>query len=125
MALSSYGIDLEALRTALTQASVNAAKGSFDGPRQSFEIDANDQLVTSDDYRRVVVAFRNGAPVMLPDVALIKNGVENDKQAAWMNETPAVVLNVQRQPGANTISVVQRVKQLLPSSRPRSRPVSR
>ena len=114
MALSSYGIDLEALRTALTQASVNAAKGSFDGPRQSFEIDANDQLVTSDDYRRVVVAFRNGAPVMLPDVALIKNGVENDKQAAWMNETPAVVLNVQRQPGANTISVVQRVKQLLP-----------
>ncbi|MGA7122639.1 MAG: efflux RND transporter permease subunit [Polyangiaceae bacterium] len=114
MALSSYGIDLEALRTALTQASVNAAKGSFDGPRQSFQIDANDQLVTSDDYRRVVVAFRNGAPVMLPDVALIKNGVENDKQAAWMNETPAVVLNVQRQPGANTISVVQRVKQLLP-----------
>ncbi len=114
MALSSYGIDLEALRTAVTQASVNAAKWSFDGLRQSFQIDANDQLVTSDDYRRVVVAYRNGAPVMLPDVARIENGVENDRQAAWMNETPAVILNVQRQPGANTISVVERVKQLLP-----------
>ena len=113
-ALSSYGINLEDLRTALTQASVNAAKGNFDGPRQDYQIDANDQLVTSDDYRSVVVAYRNGAPVMLPDVARIVNGVENNNQAAWMNQTPAVILNVQRQPGANTISVVKSIKALLP-----------
>jgi multidrug efflux pump len=113
-ALSSYGINLEDLRTALTQASVNAAKGNFDGPRQDYQIDANDQLVTSDDYRKVVVAYRNGAPVMLTDVAQIVNGVENNRQAAWMNQTPAVILNVQRQPGANTISVVKSIKQLLP-----------
>jgi multidrug efflux pump len=113
-ALSSYGINLEDLRTALTQASVNAAKGNFDGPRQDYQIDANDQLVTSDDYRKVVVAYRNGAPVMLTDVAQIVNGVENSNQAAWMNQTPAVILNVQRQPGANTISVVKSIKALLP-----------
>jgi multidrug efflux pump len=93
---------------------VNAAKGNFDGPRQDYQIDANDQLVTSDDYRSVVVAYRNGAPVMLTDVARIVNGVENNNQAAWMNQTPAVILNVQRQPGANTISVVKSIKQLLP-----------
>jgi multidrug efflux pump len=113
-ALSSYGINMEDLRTALTQASVNAAKGNFDGPRQDYQIDANDQLVTSDDYRKVVVAYRNGAPVMLTDVASIVNGVENNNQAAWMNQTPAVILNVQRQPGANTIAVVKSIKQLLP-----------
>ena len=113
-ALSSYGINLEDLRTALTQASVNAAKGNFDGPRQDYQIDANDQLVTSDDYRNVVVAYRDGAPVMLTDVARIVNGVENNRQAAWMNQTPAVILNVQRQPGANTISVVKSIKQLMP-----------
>ena len=112
--MSSYGINLEDLRTALTQASVNAAKGNFDGPRQDYQIDANDQLVTSDDYRNVVVAYRNGAPVMLTDVARVVDGVENNKQAAWMNLTPAVIVNVQRQPGANTISVVKSIKQLLP-----------
>jgi multidrug efflux pump len=113
-ALSSYGINMEDLRSALTQASVNAAKGNFDGPRQDYQIDANDQLVTSDDYKKVVVAYRNGAPVMLTDVANVVNGVENNNQAAWMNQTPAVILNVQRQPGANTISVVKSIKQLLP-----------
>jgi multidrug efflux pump len=113
-ALSSYGINMEDLRTALTNASVNAAKGNFDGPRQDYQIDANDQLITSDDYRKVVVAYRNGAPVMLTDVANVVNGVENNNQAAWMNQTPAVILNVQRQPGANTISVVKGIKQLLP-----------
>ena len=113
-ALSSYGINMEDLRTALTAASVNAAKGNFDGPRQDYQIDANDQLVTTDDYRSVVVAYRNGAPVMLPDVASIVNGVENNNQAAWMNQTPAVILNVQRQPGANTIAVVKSIKNLLP-----------
>jgi multidrug efflux pump len=113
-ALSSYGINLEDLRTAVTQSSVNAAKGNFDGDRQDYQIDANDQLVTSQDYRNVVVAFRNGAPVMLTDVAKIVDGVENTSQAAWMNKTPAVIVNVQRQPGGNTISVVNRIKQLLP-----------
>src|ERR1700688_1340629 len=113
-ALSSYGINLEDLRTAVTQSSVNAAKGNFDGNRQDYQIDANDQLVTSKDYRNVVVAFRNGAPVMLTDVAKIVDGVENTNPAAWRNKTPAVILNVQRQPGGNTISVVKRIKGLLP-----------
>jgi multidrug efflux pump len=113
-ALSSYGINMEDLRTAVTQSSVNAAKGNFDGPRQDYQIDANDQLVTSTDYRKVVVAYRNGAPVMLTDVANIVDGVENKNQAAWMNKTPAVIVNVQRQPGGNTISVVKRIKALLP-----------
>jgi multidrug efflux pump len=113
-ALSSYGINLEDLRTAITQASVNAAKGNFDGNRQDYQIDANDQLITSNDYRSVMVAYRNGAPVMLTDVAKIVDGVENNNQAAWMNKTPAVIVNVQRQPGGNTISVVNRIKALLP-----------
>src|ERR1700676_2439053 len=114
VALSSYGINMEDLRTALTQASVNAAKGNFDGPRQDYQIDSNDQLVSSADYRSVIVAYRNGAPVMLTDLAKVVDDVENEKQAAWMNQTPAVILNVQRQPGANTISVVKSIKALLP-----------
>ena len=113
-ALSSYGIDLENLRTALTQNSVNAAKGNFDGPRQDYQIDANDQLVTAKDYEGVIVAFRNGAPVYLTDVAQVVDGIENNSQAAWWNQTPAVILNVQRQPGGNTISVVKSIKALLP-----------
>jgi multidrug efflux pump len=113
-ALSSYGLNLEDLRTALTQTSVNAAKGNFDGPHQDYQINANDQLVTSDDYRKVVVAYRNGAPVMLNDVAKVVDGIENNKQAAWMNETPAVIVNIQRQPGANTINVVKAIKAILP-----------
>jgi multidrug efflux pump len=114
-ALSSYGINMEDLRTALVQASVNAAKGNFDGPRQDYQIDANDQLISSDDYKKVVVAYRNGAPVMLTDVARIVDGVENNTQAAWMNQTPAVIVNVQRQPGANTINVVDSIKNVLPA----------
>ena len=113
-ALSSYGLNLEDLRTALTSTSVNAAKGNFDGPHQDYQINANDQLVTSDDYRKIVVAYRNGAPVMLRDVANVVDGVENNKQAAWMDKTPAVILNIQRQPGANTISVVKAIKAVLP-----------
>ena len=112
--LQSYGIDMEAVRTALVAASVNQAKGNFDGPRQDYQIDANDQLVTSADYKDVVVAYRNNAPVFLHDVANVVNGVENTKQAAWMNQTPAVILNVQRQPGANTISVVKSIQLLMP-----------
>jgi multidrug efflux pump len=113
-ALSSYGLNLEDLRTALAQSSVNAAKGSFDGPHQDYQINANDQLVTSDDYRKAVVAYRNGAPIMLRDVAQVVDSIENNRQAAWMNETPAVILNIQRQPGANTISVVKAIKAILP-----------
>ena len=114
VALSSYGINLEDLRTALIQASSNAAKGNFDGPRQNYQIDSNDQLISSADYRSVVVAYRNGAPIMVTDVAEVVDGIENNHQAAWMNETPAVILNVQRQPGANTIDVVKSIKKLLP-----------
>ena len=112
--LSSYGINLEDVRTALTQTSVNAAKGNFDGPRQDYQIDANDQITDANDYYRVVVAYRNGAPVFLKDVASVVNGVENAQLAAWMNSTPAVVLNIQRQPGANTIDVVKSIKKILP-----------
>ncbi|MHB1674921.1 MAG: efflux RND transporter permease subunit [Acidobacteriaceae bacterium] len=112
--LESYGIDMEALRTALTQASVNAAKGNFDGPRKDYQIDANDQLITSGDYQDIVVAYRNNAPVLLSNVANVINGVENSKQAAWMNDTPAVIVNIQRQPGANTISVVKSITKLMP-----------
>jgi multidrug efflux pump len=113
-ALSSYGINLEDVRTALQQTSVNQAKGNFDGPKQSYQIDANDQIVASKDYRTIVVAYRNGAPVMLSDVANIVDGAENVKQAAWMNNVPAVIVNIQRQPGANIIQVVDRIKTLLP-----------
>jgi multidrug efflux pump len=114
VALSSYGLNMEDMRTALTQASVNSAKGNFDGPRQDYQIDANDQINTADDYKNVVVSYSNGAPVFVKDVANVVNGVENSKQAAWMNLTPAVILNIQRQPGANTITVVDSIQKVLP-----------
>jgi len=113
-ALAAYGINLEDLRNALTGNSLNSAKGSFDGPAQDYTINANDQLITSGDYKQVIVAYRNGAPVMLTDVAKIVDGVENSKLAAWVNYTPAVILNIQRQPGANTILVVNSIEKLLP-----------
>ncbi len=113
-ALSAYGLNLEDLRTAIAAASVNQAKGSFDGPHQSYTIGANDQLLTSAEYQPLVVAYRNGAPVLLSDVAKVIDDAENVKQAAWMNDVPAVILNIQRQPGANIIEVVDRVKRLLP-----------
>ncbi len=112
--LASYGISLEAVRTALTQTSVNAAKGNFDGPRLDYQIDSNDQLVQADQYRNVVIAYNNGAPVLLKDVGRVFNGVENADQAAWMNQQPAIILNIQRQPGANTIAVVRSIKNILP-----------
>jgi multidrug efflux pump len=112
--LSAYGINMEDVRTALTEASVNAAKGNFDGPRQDYQIDANDQITEAAGYRDVVISYQNGAPVFVKDVANIVNGVENTRQAAWMNQTPAVILNIQRQPGANTITVVKRIQQILP-----------
>jgi multidrug efflux pump len=114
VALASYGLNLEDLRNALTATTVNTAKGSFDGPSQNFQINANDQLLSSAGYRDVIVAYRNGAPVMLTDVAKITDGIENAKLAAWMNQTPAILLNIQRQPGANTIAVVREIENLLP-----------
>src|ERR1700675_163839 len=112
--LASYGLSLEDVRTALAQANVDQAKGVIDGSRQSYTIGANDQLFTSDQYKPIVVAYRNGAPVRLSDVANVIDGTENTLLAAWMNTTPAVIVNIQRQPGANIISVVDRIKKLLP-----------
>ncbi len=113
-ALAAYGLSLEDLRAAVAQANVNLAKGNFDGPHQAYTIGANDQLLSSDDYRPLVVAYRNGAPVRVSDVADVRDDAENVKQAAWMNTVPAVIVNVQRQPGANIISVVDRIERLLP-----------
>src|SRR5881296_2306354 len=113
-ALASYGLSLEDLRAVLGQANVNQAKGNLEGAKQSYTIGANDQLLTSVEYKSVVVAYRNGAPVRLSDVADVVDGVENVRQAAWMNDKPAVIVNIQRQPGANIITVVDRVKRLLP-----------
>jgi multidrug efflux pump len=112
-ALASYGLSLEDIRTALAAANVNQAKGVLDGPRQSFTIGANDQLSTSSEYNSIVVAYKDGAPVRLSDIATAVDSAENVKQAAWMNTTPAVILNIQRQPGSNIISVADRVKVLL------------
>ena len=113
-ALSSYGLTMEDVRTAIAQSNVNQAKGTFDGGHQSYSIGANDQLLSSEQYKPLVIAYKNGAPIHLSDVANVIDDTENVKQAAWMNETPAVILNIQRQPGANIIAVVDRVKQLLP-----------
>ncbi|HTS59486.1 MAG TPA: MdtB/MuxB family multidrug efflux RND transporter permease subunit [Terriglobales bacterium] len=113
-ALAAYGLSLEDVRTALAAANVDQAKGTLNGPRQSFTIGANDQLLFGDQYRPIVIAYRNGSPVRLSDVAKVSDGVENVMQAAWMNEDPAVIVNIQRQPGANIISVVDRIKKLLP-----------
>jgi len=115
MALSSYGLTLEDVRTAIANTNVNQAKGVFDGKLQSYTISANDQLLVSRDYSPLVIAYRNGAPVQLKDVATVVDDAENVKQAAWMNNTPAVIVNIQRQPGANIIEVVDRVKKLLPT----------
>src|SRR5437660_4059025 len=113
-ALAFHGLSLEDLRTALGQANVDQAKGVIDGPRQAFTIVANAQLVSSNDYRPLIIAYKNGAPIRLSDVATVIEGAENAKQAAWMNTVPAVIVNIQRQPGANIIAVVDRIKKLLP-----------
>ena len=113
-ALASYGLNLEDLRSTLVAANVNLAKGSFDGPHQAYQIGANDQLLSSADYAPLIIAYRNGSPVKLTDVASVNDDAENVRQAAWMNDVPAVIVNVQRQPGANIITVVDRIKLLLP-----------
>jgi multidrug efflux pump len=113
--LASYGLNLEDVRSSIVAANVNQAKGNFDGAHQAYQIGANDQLLSSDDYRPLIVAYRNGAPVKLTQVADVIDDIENVRQAAWMNEVPAVIVNIQRQPGANIIQVVDRIKQLLPT----------
>src|SRR5271155_5379511 len=113
-ALASYGLSLEDLRTALANANVDQAKGTFDGQHQAYTIGANDQLISSASYAPVIIAYRNGAPVRLSDVAKVFDGAENVQQAAWANKNPSVILNIQRQPGANIIAVVDRVKKILP-----------
>ncbi len=113
-ALSSYGLTLEDVRTAVSNASTNQPKGSFDGDRLSYSINSNDQLLKSDDFKSLVIAYKNSSPVRLIDVANIIDDVEDVKQAAWMNDTPAVILNVNRQPGANVIKVVDEIKELIP-----------
>ena len=114
-ALAATGIGLDEVRTAIGAANVNQAKGSFDGPLRAYTIDANDQLKSAAEYRSIVIAYKAGAPIYLTDVADVIEDAENVKLAAWMNDTPAIVLNIQRQPGANVIEVVDRVKQLLPN----------
>ena len=113
-ALASYGLSLEDLRSGLAAANTDQAKGNLQNAQQSFTIGANDQIYTGADYKPIVIAYRNGAPIRVQDVANVQDGVENVQQAAWMNRTPAVIVNVQRQPGANIISVVDRIVHLLP-----------
>jgi len=114
-ALASYGLSLEDVRTVLGQANVDQAKGVLEGPRQAFTINSNDQLLSSEGYKSVIIAYRNGSPVRLKDIANVIDSAENVKQAAWMNLSPAVIVNIQRQPGANIISVVDRIKNVLPT----------
>jgi multidrug efflux pump len=114
-AAASQGLSMEDLRNAINAANTNQAKGSFDGPARAYTIDANDQLRSPEEYRDIIVAYRNGAPVKLSDIADVIEDAENAKLAAWMNQTPAIILNVQKQPGANVIQVVDRVKLLLPT----------
>jgi multidrug efflux pump len=113
-ALAAYGMSLDDLRTAIGNANVNQAKGSFDGPARASTIDANDQLKSADEYRQLIVAYRNGSLMRLSDVADVVDDAENVRLAAWANDTAAVIVNIQRQPGANVIQVANRVKQLLP-----------
>ena len=112
--LASIGLSLDQLRAAISAANANGAKGSFDGPSRSYSIDANDQLVTVDDYKNLIIAYRNGAPVRLSNVADIVGGAENVKLGAWENTRPAIILNVHRQPGANVIATVDSIKAQLP-----------
>ncbi|MBV8659163.1 MAG: efflux RND transporter permease subunit, partial [Burkholderiales bacterium] len=114
-ALAAYGLDSETIRNAVNAANVNQAKGSFDGPTRASTIDANDQLQSPEDYRNIVLAYKNGSPIRLSDVAEVVDGAENNKLAAWANREPAIILNVQRQPGANVIQTVDHIRALLPT----------
>jgi len=115
LALAAYGLNVDDLRTTIGNGNSNTAKGNFDGPSRAFAINANDQLKTPDEYKNLIVAFKSGAPVRLSDVATVAYAPENTKLGAWVNTTPAVILNIQRQPGANVIDVVESVRAILPS----------
>ncbi|MGA9008117.1 MAG: multidrug efflux RND transporter permease subunit [Xanthobacteraceae bacterium] len=115
--LAAYGLNVDDIRTTLGNLNVNTPKGNFDGPTQALTINANDQVTSADQYGPLIVAYRNGSPVRLSDVATIVAGPENAKLAAWANLTPAIIVNVQRQPGANIIQVVDRINALLPQLR--------
>ena len=117
-ALSSYGLSMEDVRTRIAASNVNSAKGSFDGPRLAYAINANDQLLSASDYRPIILSYKNGSPVRLTDVADVIDGAENVMQAAWVNQQPAIILNIQRQPGANVIEVADSIKGLLEQLRP-------
>ena len=112
--LAAYGLNIDDLRTTLGNANINTPKGNFDGPMRAYTINANDQIRNASDYAPLVVAYKNGSPVRLSDVGDVIDGAQNDKLGAWMNETPAIILNIQRQPGANVIAVVEGIKSLLP-----------
>jgi len=114
-AMASYGIDLAAIKSAISNANANSAKGSFDGASRSYAINANDQLVSVDDYKNLIVSYKNGAPVRLTDIAQVVDSAENLRLAAWADDTPAIIVNVQRQPGANVIQTVDAIKKQLPS----------
>jgi multidrug efflux pump len=116
-ALAAYKLTLEDLRTTISTVNVNQAKGSFDGPERASTIDANDQIKLAAEYEKVIVAYRNGAPVRLTDVADVRDDAENINLAAWQNKTPAVIVNIQRQPGVNVIEVVNRIKNIIPQLR--------
>jgi multidrug efflux pump len=115
--LASYGMTLDSIRSAISNANVNGAKGNFDGKDISYAINANDQLSSSKDYKSLIIAYKNGNAIRLSDVANVIDDVENNKQAAWVNKTPAIIVNIQRQPGANVIKVVDTIKKLLPKLR--------
>ena len=115
-ALAAYGLSLETLRTVIASANVNSAKGNFNGKDRSYTIDANDQLQTPQDYANTIIAYKSGQPVFLRDVAKVIAGVENSQLGALQNTTPAIVLNIQRQPGANVIGVVNNIKKILPDT---------
>jgi multidrug efflux pump len=114
-ALAAYGLNLDDLRTTINNANQNGPKGTLDGPSSAYTVNTNDQIRNADDYGEVIVAYKNGSPVRLKDVATLVSGAENSKLAGWMNSLPALVLNVQRQPGANVVDVVNRIHDLLPS----------
>jgi len=113
-AVAALGMNLDDIRTAIGNANVNQAKGSFDGPARASTIDANDQLRSADEYRNLIIAYKNGAPIRISDVADVVDDAENIRLAAWSNTSPAVILNIQRQPGANVIGVVDNIKKILP-----------
>ncbi|SPX52594.1 multidrug transporter MdtB [Klebsiella pneumoniae] len=113
-AIAALGLTSETVRTAITSANVNSAKGSLDGPARAVTLSANDQMQSAEDYRRLIIAYQNGAPIRLGDVASVEQGAENSWLGAWANQQRAIVMNVQRQPGANIIDTADSIRQMLP-----------